>query len=701
VLNQNSPWQVPVIARRHLYISLVVCGTLCGVAPARAPAQTLSAEVIGGGEWVSRASPLEFKLSRPLQGNEHLALLVGTADVTGLCLYHGDTLGYYPVTVLLPAGSISVALYLVGEDGVWVQAGGFTMNVLTATGLETGHITPSVTLSEKGVLADEQFPGTEVEGQGKFQELNGQLGLNVSAERGGVTLGAGLNVVASSLRREALRFGEKGNDASKIDLASYLVEARVGRTMISVGSISHGRERHLLSGFASRGVSVVTAIGSIIDVSGAVMNGTGIVGWDNFLGLQNPQHRLYGGTLGVEILPGAPGTVRVEASYVHGSQLPFNGFNSGRIADAEESNGRSVRLLLANPARSITLDAGLARTRFTNPVDPLLSQGTDIVPVEATTSQARYADLTWDVLRDVSFLEGTPARLVLGVRHERVDPLYRAVGASVRADFLSNTYEFHGGLGPAQLDVTHMESEDNLADIPSVLKSKTRQTLGNVLLVPASSRFLPSWLPSLSYGFQSTHQFGVSIPTNSQFTAERVPDQVTMSHTAGCDWQASDLRVTYRGAITTQDNRQVGRENADAVTRVHGLTVAFSPLARLSLNIEGAVESNENVATGSVLRLRRLGAGVNATLFPGANATANATLSATAPDDGSTSQNLASFTVETSYAFDFSRSLLFAWRGQLFVRYSWNQFILRDDLLLMRTANRAWAIHTGASMTLF
>lgn len=665
-------------------------------------AQDLSVSMNRSGEWFSRLEPLEFTLSRPLSHGERVALIIGTTDVTDLCTIHDDTLRYLPQAVPLPSGSVEVSLYLVSSDGEWFSAGRFTLNVLTSFGLEKTVITPSLTLTNKGQLAEDRIPAPDPPPRKTFQELNGQMSLKVEVERSDVALGVGLNAVGVSFKQEALRFSEKGHDAAKIDLASYVVELRTAKTVLSAGHVSHGRHRHLLSDFASRGISAATAIGTFVDVSGAVLNGTNIVGWDNFIGLQNPKHRIYSGTLGVEIFPESPGTTRVEASYAHGSQLPLNNFNEGQITDAEKSEGLSLRLLLSDPSRAIRLDAGFAKARFTNPNDPLLAQGTEIVPVEETTRQARYADISWEVLRNAMLSDEVPVRLNVGFRHERVDPLYRVVGASVRADLLQNTYELQGGIGPLQVGVTHLQSEDNLAHIPSILTTRNRQTSANVVLSPASTpSMLPLWLPTISYGLSRTHQFGESVPSNSDFTPNHVPDQLTLSHTAGVDVHVSSVRVGYRGALTTQDNRQVGRENADAVNRTNGLNISFSPFAQLSLSLEGLLESNESTETGFITRGKRVGTSIAAQPLEGLSVSLNASLATSKPDDGSSKQRQALFSLEASYGFDLSSFFVFNWRGQLFVRYSWSEFTSRDNVFDVDSSTRVWAVSTGLTFSLF
>ncbi len=683
---------------RRFFVLLTVMGVLVPTATA----QDLSAVLKDEGEWFSRFQPLEFTLSRPLATGEQLELVVGTTDVSGLCVIHHDTVVYQPGPVPLPLGPLSITLSVITPEGTWKSAGTFSLNVLTAGVLEKASITPSVSVANKGQPAEGHFPDGIGGGRSTFQELNGQMGMRMEAERGGFQGGLSFSLIGVSYRQEAIRFAEKRDDAAKIDLSSYLLEARTGRTLLSLGHMSHGRERHLLNGFASRGISASTALGTVADFSVAALNGTNIVGWDNLSGLENPNHRVYSGTLGLEILPSTPGVIRLEASYVHGSQLPISNFNQGQITDAEKSDGGALRLQLADPGRSITLDAGLAKTRFTNPQVPFASEAIGVVSTQPTTRQARYADISWNVIQNGMVFSALPARLNVAFRHERVDPLYRAVGASVRSDILQNTFEAHGGIGPVQVDVTSLRSEDNLADLPSVLKTKTRQTGASAIFSPlALPGTLPSWLPTLSYGVNTTHQFGEGIPTNSDFTLTRVPDQVTTSQTAGIDWQSTGLRVGYRGAYTLQDNRQTGRENADAVNRAQGVNLSISPVSQLVTTIEGSLESFENMETETVIRTRRIGLGLSALLIPGTSINITGSLSTSKNDDGSNSQKQASFSFETSYTFDLSRSFVFNWRGQLFVRYAWNEGVSDNFLFDLHSQTRAWVVTTGISFNLF
>jgi hypothetical protein len=681
---------------------LLVLLVTMGICVASAPAQDLTAVLKDEGDWVSRYRTLIFLLSRPPSTGERLELVVGTMDVSDLCILHGDTLLYIPDPVPLPFGQSTVVLSVATADETWKPAGSYSINVLTAGTLERGAITPSISLANKGQPAEGHFPDGPGGGRQNFQELNGQISLKMEAERSGFRGSLGFTLVGVSFRQEALRFSEKREDAAKIDLSSYLLETRFGASALSVGHLSHGRERHLLSGFGSRGIAASSVIGSIADVSATVLNASNIVGWDNLAGLDDPRHRIYSGTLGVEILPAAPGSIRIEASYVQASQLPISNFNQGQITDAEQSRGGAVRLQLADPGHIVTVDAGVAKARFTNPVDPFISGQFGAVQTEPTTRWARYADVTWNAIRDLSLLNLLPTRLTLGYRHEHVDPLYRVVGAAVRSDILSNTYEAHGGLGPLQVDVTHLLSEDNLADLPSVLKTKTRQTGLTSSFVPGLlAGLFPSWTPMLSYGLNVTHQYGTGIPINSDMTAIRVPDQVTTSHSAAVEWQLNGVRTGFRETRTVQDNRQPGREDADAVSETQTVSISISALSEMAINLDGSLESLENKETATTLRTRRIGLGLSMLLFAGLNTNVNGTLSKSGDNIGSSGQTQGSFSLEGSYAFDLSRSFVFNWRGQIFVRYAWNEAVSTNSLFDLHSRTRAWVITTGISLNLF
>ena len=106
---------------------------------------------------------------------------------------------------------------------------------------------------------------------------------------------------------QALQFGARGNGAPKFDLSDYLVRAQTGPLTGSLGHLSYGANKHLISGFASRGVSVAVALSKVAELSFAALNGTSVVGWSNPLGMEDASHRMIGASLKVEAVPNRPG----------------------------------------------------------------------------------------------------------------------------------------------------------------------------------------------------------------------------------------------------------------------------------------------------------------------------------------------------------------------------------------------------------
>jgi len=674
----------------------------CLFALSAAQAQNVTGNLIGDGTWVNRTHRLQVLLNRSPHMNERFILIVGSSDVTDLCAVNGDTVTYQPTVLPLPSGEVSVLMFLSVDDSAWKPIGSATLKVLQAGPFERLDVTPSISIANKGQLAEDQSPEGAAAGKKRFQELNGSASLGVHAERDGVAATGNINLVGSSLEAETLRFSEKHEDAPKLDLSQYLLDLHAGPFSVSTGQITHGRHRELLNGFGARGISTGVALGQWFDVSGAVLSATNIVGWENFFGMLVPGNRIYSGTIGVEAFPDHPGVARIEGSYVQGSQLPLSSFNQGRISDAEKSTSDGARLLLADPGRSFTIDAGIAWSRFVNPPDPLLAQTLAIVPVAAATRQARYADVAWDVLRNIVVGTQLPLRLNLAFHHERVDPLYRVVGSVVRSDNLQNAFELHGGLGSLRIDANAVLSEDNLANIPSVLKTKTRQTTAAIALPQSfSGELLPDWFPGVSFGLNRIHQFGVAVPTNSEVTPDRVPDQVTTIQTVSADWQRAVVQIGYRGTFTFQDNREPGRENADVRSAIQSLSVNVSMGPAISLGADASDEATTNTAISFTTRTRHLGMHFADQFLPGSNVLLTGSLSRTRPDNGSSSQTQASLSLDSSYAVDLSRLLVVALRGQVFARYAWNQFFSDDPVFNVHSHVRTWSITSGVALTIF
>src|SRR5262249_35293964 len=161
-------------------------------------------------------------------------------------------------------------------------------------------------------------------------------------------------------------------------------------TSLSAGNINYGSNRHLINGFASRGLSLSQPLGKQADLSIAAMNGTSIVGWGNFFGLVRRDHQIVSGKLGYEVIENRPGRLRLEASLLSGSLLPLSNFNQNQINDAEKSHGFGFRVIATDKAQRMQLDAGITRSQSINPHDPFLDPTQSALGVRPRTSNAHY-----------------------------------------------------------------------------------------------------------------------------------------------------------------------------------------------------------------------------------------------------------------------------------------------------------------------
>src|SRR6185436_5788405 len=116
-------------------------------------------------------------------------------------------------------------------------------------------------------------------------------------------------------------------------------------------------------------------------------------------------------TWSFEFLPKRPNGLRLETSYMNGSLLPRTHFNQATVTDTERSRGWGLRLVASDPAQRLQLEGGFARSLFTNPADPLLNQGFQVVPVRATTRNAHYLDVSYQLLRELTVSQTRKANL--------------------------------------------------------------------------------------------------------------------------------------------------------------------------------------------------------------------------------------------------------------------------------------------------
>jgi hypothetical protein len=651
--------------------------------------------------WVDADDAIEIRFGRALAApEERVAVFFDHVDVTDLFRPTDGGLVYDAGGPALPRGEGELVVWQVTPAG-WTEALRAPLKVRGRLGFETSEWDPGVDLGVEGRVARGEDPEPDPFDDGVDQDLAGQLAFRTTHTRGDLAITSETTFLGSSSRKSALRFSEEGKDAPKVDLSAYRVELRRGDAALAVGHVGFGEQKHLINGFNSRGALLTWSPVERVDFSFAAMNGNSVVGWENFVGLEEPDHRVASASIGIDALE-RPGGLRLELTWLDASILPATpGFNQGDIDDAEESGGLALRLATETPGRRLRLEGGFSRSTYDNPFDPTLAQGDDLVEVEEETRNARYVEASAGLLKGVKLGETRTADLDLVLRHEQVDPEYQSVGAFARADQRVNDVALRGRVAGVQIQASHARTRDNLDDVASVLTTKTRRS-GASLGTGVAELFGvtgggKTWLPQIQYRWDRTHQFGEGVPENSGFSASHVPDQVSVQQGLDVAWRWSKVTAGWKLGLSDQDNRQEGRENADLENRTHAFALGVRPHARVSIDLSLNLERREAKERDQVDLTRRWGVRSSLNVLEASRLAL--TWSAThAEDEADTKER-----DNTSLDLQWSSAVpgLDRFGGQWFLRLSRSTAESLDRVLERDDERSDWNLDSGLNFTFF
>ncbi|MEZ5427337.1 MAG: hypothetical protein R2747_13790 [Pyrinomonadaceae bacterium] len=711
---------------------LLAFGLICAsalskpAAEARAAGEELEITPNFTGREVAPNEEIELKLNRPVTAAEgSFAVFIGDTDITALLTVKTAGLSYTPGIIPLPAGETALTVYLVGPGEKWKKLAEFPLRVKAdapeddpATELTSDspgspddwkfEFTPNVSVNAKGQNQTLAFPRENAPPRNPSADLDGQGNLELKVSRGGWTFANKFDFVGVSFRQNAIRFGELENRAPRVDLSSYLIEFGKGRFAVKLGHVSYGSNRHLINSFSSRGITLTLPIGSQNEISLLAANGTSIVGYDNFIGITRRKHSVLSATFAREFFKERPGALRLELSVLRGSLLPLSDFNQGEISDAEKSLGFGFRVLGSDKKNRLRYEAGFTRSRFTNPADPNLEQTFDVTEIRPVTKNARYAEISFDLLQGLKLWKEKKLRLTGTFRHEEIQPLFRSVAAFTQADRRQNQFEISGNFGELNFAYGNLRDHDNLANIASILKTFNRRN--NLIFgLPLNSFFTPDkpikWLPSVSYTFDHTQQFGAFLPTNGDFRdLSQVPDQHSFNQVFGAQWQISEkLNISYTYNRTFQDNRQPGREQADFAGAVNSLIFSVKPKAELDLDFELSREQQKSFEQPRIDRTLRFGTRAAWRMPFLKNSGLSAGLSTTLAGDTNNfndSRNI-EFDAQWTYGFNFGRKKFKKVSGQFFIRYANRYGDTIDRQFLLNSFNKAQTFNAGLTFNFF
>ncbi|MBK7976561.1 MAG: hypothetical protein IPK07_25935 [Deltaproteobacteria bacterium] len=510
--------------------------------------------------------------------------------------------------------------------------------------------------------------------------------------------GGVMSVQGTTHAQDALRAPTDGEDAPRLDLADYSLSVQKWGSTVTVGSFAYGASRHLVNGFGSRGATLHVPLSTIGDLTLAGGNAQSIVGWSNFTGFQESHNRVFSGTLGLGHTIEEWGAVRVEGSLLGAQSRPADDFNQASVTDAEASFEGSVRVVANDAASRLRVDGGFTRSRFDNPSDPLLDQGLAVVPTRAATRSALYLDAAYDLVRDWQLTETRPVGLTISYQAERVEPLFRSIGATTLADLEQHGVALQGSAGDLSLVLSGTLAHDNLGEVRSLLTTRTRQASA-ALTVPTESwlgtpgEFEP-WWPAFDYGVTWIHQYGTSLPPDGSFNESQVPDQISTVHGPGVRWAGEGWSVGYQYGVSDQNNRQTERDRADLVNRVHTVAGSWSPVLEVSLGLDYTLESARNRELDRTDDTQRVG--FNASLVPWQDAGLAAAGSVTFGGDerDTTRTRNHELSLELSQGYDVVDGVA----SRFFVRHVRIHGDQRDEIFQIDQRIEGWSVSLGASL---
>lgn len=720
------------------------------------------------GQEITANTPIEFSLSRSLKPGEKIAVLIEQTDISSLLNVSDNKFTYDPKLVPLPLGKSALSIHVVTSDGLWREIARRQISVRkpepdvkvetpadkkpdaqpTAASEANGKtdsaastpdaaktdsepakpaetisdaekpsesekspafkFLPSFTISMPSQPFQSNFPAdSRPANRATFTDFDLTASIKTEGKHGIFSNESNFDFAGSSFKDKTLQFGTLGKKAPDIDLSSYLMNFTVGRAKFSLGHTSFGANRHLVSSFSSRGLSINIPINKRLDVIAGILNGTSVLGIHNFLGMSKIRHQMQGATLGIEFFPKRQNALRLEVSGFNGYLQALNNVSEGRVVDAERSRGFGLRLIASDKSERFKVEAGYALSRFFNPEDKSLDPNGVAVPIPASVRSAHYLETSYQILKDLKLTKTKSVNLGFAFKYEFVEPLFKSLGASASADKFSRDYAIDGSIGDIAIQAGRADANDNLRNVASILKSLTHTnrfslTLPVTALFAATEKPSPL-LPRLGYSIDRTHNFGAGIPVNGGFEIDpsTIPDLMNTNQTFTAGWQFKKFGIDANYNRTFADNRQRDKADEDNLGWVRGITIKVNPRESYSFNFGFSIDSQRNVKLATINETKSVNFGLNWIPFKGATF-ATEMSQALVGDRAQTSLNR-SINYSGQFAYNFSRekSRFNKFGTQAFVRYADAYVNNHDFANFSGTLTRTRILTAGLTVNVF
>ena len=591
------------------------------------------------------------------------------------------------------------------DDSSSGQQGAAQTQPLAKTSNHKTKFAPSLTLTFTAQPAQATFPGPQPQ-RATFTQLDLQASLKNNSEYDEFKSQSSIDFAGSSFQQSALRFGTLGNAAPHVDLSSYLIHFETGKVKYDVGHFTFGTQRQLINGFSSRGLQISVPFLKRFDLTVASMNGTQVVGYDNFFGIARAKHRMFAATLGIEFNRKRPGGLRLEVTALNAYFQPINGVNRGVVTDLQRSNGVAVRLIVNDKAQRFHFEGGFTRSFFASPSDPTLNQGATLVALPNLTRNAHYLEVSYQLLRNHLLTKTKRTNLIFAFQEENVAPLFRSLGATTQADKIQYSLSVNASINDIVAQFVQTNFHDNLRNIPSILRTLNGLTHFSVA-APANELINRSksspWMPRLAYAYDRVHSFGAAIPVNGGFELDlnSIPNLVGTNQTFTADWQVKKVTWGYAFNHSFQDNRQPTRERADQGVLVNTGRIGWVMSSHLNLNLDLSAESAANKETGRIDRTFRVGPAINWQLTKQMSLTMN--LANTVAGDAANTSHSRNTEFDAAWTYRFTRGneQMKKVSGQFFIRYANHYSHALERLLPSDSLRKVQTLTASLGLTFF
>ena len=615
-----------------------------------------------------------------------------------------NTWRYDSALLPLPSGEVNLTVYDV-SNGDWQEIKNQQLYILSPHGFERSVFHTSANLGidsrwDAGAKGD----GNEPERK-RVHNANLQVSLGTEHKKGNFSINSSANIMGVDKEENALRYGQKAN-APRVDLSDYVVSVSKGNLDIALGHVNFHGNPLLMTDLAHRGISGTWKINPFLELGVTQQSGSAIVGWDNLFGLEDSRHRISASTLALELLPSDPGKLRIEYTLLQGKKQSLNDFGAGQVSDVERNSGWGLSFAGHWFESRLRANAVYAESRFDNPFDAALLAGdefseTDLVRVKASTDTAWQYTIAFDLFTGE---DDSPSPYFTSVSWQgaRADAQYRALAASPDADTINSKFAAQGKFYDFTWEYSQQKSENNVDNIPSILKTRTdsQQTLAQWNTASTFSEgeevgpFV--WWPQLVLNVQNVHQYALNSPDAdiSDFNGgSHLPDQNNELLDFAVSWNPGGHSIGYNYSGTHQDNRQTGRELADFKRRSHNLSVALSFFSALNINASYGRARNIDREQAEVFYNRVGNIGVSANIGAGWNIDGSYSLNRDFTSLGSSSSDAKSVSLGVSQNWQLREV-----NGQWNLRYARQKNTSLDNVFGFSTLAEEWSVTSGFSV---